>query len=286
MTVLIDRVVYAERAPSGGADSCFAWAAIPQGGRFLGATVVGTVMGSESTSTLGAMVFGLSGYAVPVLDPDTIQASPDAMWDLQVPKDEDVAEDALDFDYRTTSDSTPNMTIGEPNLNIMIGAQVGAKKLFRMERVVTFADSPTGFIAGTPDAYFPTAQVSFRVKVHVSADVPTMVLFAHSAPTPGIGSIFTGNLASWAPRTADEWLKLRYIGDTVKMAAPFLAPAGVETGAESPWEEAAELMQRSTIQSFEDTSGAFINMAQQSFMKSRMQIEVPGHLMMNRVSAG
>lgn len=285
MTVIVNRKVYAERDIVASTDRVFAWAPIPAGGAFLGATVEGSIIGVESSSTLGAMVYGLSGYVVPIRDPDTPDADPDIAWDLMVPKDETIDEDTLDFDWGTSQDATPAQTIGNPNINMLLGMQGGVQKLFRMERIISFANSPTGFIAGTPDAYFPTDTFRFRVKQTARVKTPSAVLFAVSAGAAGVATGFTGDTQGWVPTSENEWRNLRYIGDTLEEASKFIA-GGVEAGAHEPWEAAAEMVQRTVEQAHEDTSGAFINMAMNSFTRTTMTLEFPGHFRVNSINGG
>lgn len=276
MSVLIHRTTLVERSTAADTDECIGWCAIPSGGVFRGATLRGSVMGVESTSTLGAIVYGLSGYVLPVLDPDTIQATPDLLWDLQVPKDSAILENTLDYDNLTTAVTTPDVTPGEIDLEQLVDSGNRPVQLFKTERMVTFAQSPTGFIAGTPDAYFPTDLFAFRVKRQVRVRGPSVVLFALSAPTPGVPSIFTGDTSSWAPRTNDEWYMLRFIGDALERGAVFLH--GASTTEDEPWEASMELAGRMMEQTFEDTTGAFLAGTKQSFTKINYTIEVPGHL--------
>lgn len=288
MTVEITRKTQVERSTGAGTDECIGWMAIPAGGVFKGADVSVAVLGNEESSTLGAMIYGLSGYIVPVLDPNTIDASPDTTWDLQVPKDEAIAEDLLDFDYQTTPNTSPNVQVGAINAEEVFNAMAGATKLFKTERVVTFADAPGGFnrVDSAVDTYFPKERVNFRVNKQVRVKLPSVALFALSSPTPGVPSIFSGDVSSWAPRSAHEWMALRYIASAVEFGMQFVAPQGVEAGAHEPFEALAESVGRILEQSFEDTTGAFVAHTIQSFSSITYRMEVPGHFRVKSLRGG
>lgn len=283
MPLIIDRKVFAQRSVPSNTDKVVSWAAIPAGGAFTGGTVRGSILGAEDRSVITAMVYGMSAYVLPMLDLNTL-ADPDAMWDEQVPKDDDVSEAALDFEV-DIADTTPDVDIGPPQLDMLVGAKTGPKKLFRFERVVTFADSPTGHLAGTPDSYAPTARLGFRIKQAIRAEVPSVMLMAVSSPILSIPSVFTGTISEWAPTGAESWMQLQYLGDALERTAPFLTGV-VEPGSESPYQEAAELVARMVEQAYEDTSGAFSAQTLQAFVASKMTIEVPGYMRVGRVSGG
>ena len=168
---------------------------------------------------------------------------------------------------------------------MLVGAKTGPQKLFRFERVVTFADSPTGFVAGTPDSYLPTAIFSFRVKQKARVEVPAVMLMAVSNPVLAVPSQFTGTIEEWAPSDSQSWMQLQYLGDALERTAPFLTGLP-EPGAESPYQEAAELVARMVEQAYEDTDSAFLGQTINAFAVSRMQLEVPGYMRVGAVSGG
>lgn len=282
MTLMINRKTHTQRSTALNTDEVIGYAAIPAGGAFMGATLQGSAMGAESSSTLGAMIYGLSGYVVPITDPDTLD-DPDDVWDLMVPKDLAILEDNVDFDFLTTPSVTPDLTPGEFHIGDIISAGQGPVKLFRTERVVTFASSPTGFIAGTPDAYFPTDLFSIRVKQKVRVTTPSVVLFALSSPTPGVPSVFTGNISQWAPGGNDEWYNLRFLGDAIERGSIWSTRTLTE---DEPFESIMELVGRQLEQVFEETTGAYVAHTINSFTECHYQIEVPGHLRVKSVSSG
>lgn len=285
MTVAIKRRTVVERATVAGSDEVFGWCPLPAGGVFKGANVSIAVIGEESSSIKGAMIYGLSGYIVPVLDPNTRDATPEITWNLQVPKDEAIAEASLDFDYQTTANVSPAVQVGAINQEEVFQAMAGATKLFKTERIVTFADTNRGWIAGTPDVYNPAERLSFRVKKQVRVKVPSVILFALSAPTPGVPGVFTGDVSGWIPGNAAAWLGLRYIGSAIEQSMPFVA-GSVEAGAHEPYEQMAEGVARVLEQAFEDTTGAFLTQDIQHFSSCMFDIEVPGHMNVRNIRGG
>ena len=284
MSLLISRKVFSHRQVASNSDAVIAWGAIPAGGKFGGATVRGAIVGGEERSILTAMVYGMSAYVIPVLDLNTLDSTPDTTWDNQVPKDDDVAEGALDFEL-DSADTTPDIEVGPSNLSMLVGAKTGPAKLFRFERVVTFADAPSGFVQAVPDTYVPLARYAFRVKKEVRVEVPSVVLMAVSSSLLSIATSFVGSLYEWAPSNAQSWMQLQYLGDALERTAPFLTGV-VEAGAESPYQEAAELVARMVEQAYEDGDGAFATQTIQAFTATTMSIEVPGYMRIGRVSGG
>ena len=284
MPLIISRKVFSHRQIASNEDKVIAWGAIPAGGKFAGATVRGAIIGGEERSILSAMVYGMSGYVMPVLDINTLDTSPDVTWDNQVPKDDDMAEGALDYEVDAL-DTTPDIDVGPSNLSMLVGAKTGPAKLFRFERVVTFADAPTGFVQAVPDTYVPVARFGFRIKQEVRVEVPSVMLVAVSSPILAVPTSFSGAVSEWAPSASPSWMQLQYLGDALERTVPYLTGV-VQAGAETPYVQAAELVARMAEQAYEDGAGAFLAQTMQSFSATRMTIEVPGWMRVGRISGG
>ncbi|HIA04623.1 MAG TPA: hypothetical protein EYN66_22455, partial [Myxococcales bacterium] len=113
---------------------------IPAGGSLnqihLRMSIVGNT--GEVLSTSKAVMYGISGYMLPVPDPDA-SLSYETAWDQLVPKDQPYATD-LDLDT-AAADTSPEFEPGEIDTNAifnMVG--LGPREFFRRRRLLTFAD--------------------------------------------------------------------------------------------------------------------------------------------------
>ncbi len=278
---------YASRTIAAGADEVIYWCPIPAGGLWLGATLdIHVILTNTIVASDIAKVYGLSGYFVPVNDLTALPATPDLFWDTQITKDQAVAEDALDLS--DVSDVTEDIGMGIPNLAMMVDAQHGPTKLFRTERLMSFASGGRTMVttAGA-ETYLPIDRVRLRTKRQVKAGKkPGVVLIAISNGDELVSSSFDATARqAWAPgRSEDgaaaaelEWRMLKYMQRWIEDASMFLMPTGVEAGAQEPYEKAAELAGRTVEQAFEDGDGDFdISAAVQSFTIGNGMFVVPG----------
>lgn len=281
---MISRKTQAHRLVGSGFDAVFGWAAIPSEGVFHGATIDlrATRVGRQDMDE--AAISGMSGYVLPILDPDTLDVSPDTTWDSQVPKDEAIDFDSQDFDT-ATPDVTGDVSIVDPNAEIILDADSGPTKLFRREYVTTFADSPAGFLTGTPETFLATRSIRHRVSKKVRVKRPSVVLFAWTSGSAVVDSVFSGLDSLWAPGDAKDWMSYKYMANALELAQHFLTGAS-ESGTDSPFDHLAQLVGRTVEQAFEDTADAFEGGAWNVWATCRYKIEVPGWYNMKSLSGG
>lgn len=228
--------------------------------------------------------YGLSGFIVPVLDPDS-QPTPTLLWDNLVPKDVSVGAGAFDLDT-AANDTTPEFEVGEMDLTALFGFNAGGvEQFFRYRRQMDFVNSNgLGFQAGTPDIYYPNDQRVTRIKKAYARSVPSMAMFGVSHPSlDNTAATFTGGLDSPAEH---EWAWLAYIEVVLERSWAQLQGI-IETGAETPWEEAAVFLEGVLEPpAFEATADKFSAIqALQINGNATFQLSVPGRFQVGSLSS-
>lgn len=254
---------YAARNCGPGTDNVIYWCPVPVDGIWLGATIDLHVISATAIDPEKAIVYGISGYFIPVRDPTALPTNPDLFFDTQVTKDTAIAEDALDLS--DASNTTEDIKPGVPNLALMTDSHTGPVRLFRTERLMTFASGGRTMVttAGS-ETYLPIDRLRLTTKKQVRArKTPGVVLIAISRTNEPIPDAFPNDAVSgWAPGQAEggvtvaerEWRMLKHMQRWMEDASMFLVPGGVETGAHEPYEAAAELAGRMVEQAMEDSA--------------------------------
>lgn len=223
-------------------DRVFAATAIPRGGVFHGMSFDVHVWGLEQVM-LFACIYGVSGYAVPILDPDAA-VDFDNIWERQVPKNKAEAEGVLDLDTISTADATPEYEVGMVNWAGVFDMDT-TKRLYRRRRVLTAASAGRGpGTTGFATHWLPQDRFRINVAGGFKVKAPTAIMFAFSAPV--VGQTTTTALT---PPTEKEWVMLQYLEDTAIDALKFLI--GLTTGGtQEPYEEAAVFLDKTLAPSF------------------------------------
>lgn len=234
-------------------DRVFAALALPRGGIFHGMSFDVHVFGLEQIM-LNAVMYGISGYAVPILDPDGA-ISYDNIWDRQVPKNRLESEAVLDLDT-LTAETTPEYEPGMVNWAGVFNMDT-TKRLYRRRRLLTAATAGRGpGTTGFATHWIPQDRFRISVAGGGRVKVPTAIMFAFSAPV-----LNTTTTTSLTPPTEKEWVMLQYLEDTAIDALKFLI--GLTTGGtQEPYEEAAVFLDKTLAPSFfEETSSQFASPA-------------------------
>lgn len=229
-------------------------------------------IGVEDSSILTAQMYGMSGFVLPILDPDA-GGNVDTIWDQLVPKDQALASGSFDIDT-VAADANPEFEIGIPDPNSVFGfAGNEPMEIFRRRRLITLADSPLGygFRDGTVDRFVPVDKFVTMVKKQVKARNHSYVMFGVSSPDMSQTSSAVETVIA-----ESEWYMMTYIESVLERAA--LHQMGIiEAGAETPYEEAtaliAELIERVPL---EDTVGAFATSVWTCFGQATFAVDVPG----------
>lgn len=229
-----------------------------------------------------ATIWGLEGWVIPLSDPDTTKTL-DFIWDSMVGKDVDVASGIFDIDVGGAV-TAAFMDIGEIDLEQLIGMSAMPLKnqwLFR-RGLMSFANTGTGLLAGTPDTYVPRALINIRSGKKINAETPSMSLVA--AAIPHITDVDTSRAS---PVSEAIWLQMQYAELTLEQAFVFLV-GQIEAGAETPWDIAAANIQEFIEPEYVELgSGAEIESNDMScFSQFTFDITVPGRKEFNVITGG
>lgn len=230
-----------------------------------------------------AVMYGCGGYVLLVEDPNASNPF-QTIWDTMVPKDADFAAGALDLDAESAN-TAPEFEPGEPNINRLMDLQVNDERnrFFKRRKLLSFANRPVGFDAGnTPDTYIPVDVFKVRTRKNIFADYHSAAIMAVSSP-----SMDDMTTTVWtSPADSVHWMQIKYLDVTLEQA--FMQLAGlVETGAETPWEEAAAILEdllEPTV--VEETAGDFAQAGFNVFSSLTFDVTVPGLINKQQISAG
>lgn len=255
-------------------DKVFAAIAIPRGGVFHGMNFDVHISNTEKLA-INVVMYAITGYAVPILDPDAA-ALYDAIWDAQVPKAVAGGNAALDLDTGTAS-TIPEYEPGLVNWAGVFDMESGPQLLYRKRKIMTIASAGKGPAAtGTMTHWLPTDRVNMSVSGGQRVKVPTAIMFAMSSPVLDE----TTSTALTSP-TEKEWVMLQYLEDTAIDALKFLIGL-VETGAESPYEEAAAFLDKTLMPDpFEQDAGMFVTGTWKVAASGSFTSSVPGTMTVN-----
>lgn len=241
--------------------------ALPRGGVFHGCRIHVNLRQLEQV-VAKLMAYGLTGYFVPVLDPDAAAAF-DTIWDTQVPKDRGEAANIVDLDTGT-SVSVPEYEPGGVNWTAVLDLEHGPRLAYRRRRIIG-APRAGVFATGTQTHYLPQEDFTFDVKGGYRAQVPTVLMFAVSSPV-----ISGTTITALTSPSKQEWYQLRYLEDTAIDAMKWLMGM-TEAGAESPYEEAAVFLDKTLRpQWVEEVATEFATGTWEVYAESHYTMSVPG----------
>lgn len=258
-------------------DRVIAAVPLPVGSSFHGMDVDINLWSLEATAIL-AVMYGVAAYVVPVEDPENAQTYQN-LWDTMVPKDIGNGAGVLDLDTGGV-DSAPEFEWGDINWNALYDVSSAPTELYRRRRLLTIAGGKPIAATGTMTHWLPTASFRAHVRGGVTVKVPSAVMLAISSPVLDQTS---GNERTLP--TEIDWLRLMYMSDTVTDALKNVLGL-VETGAETPWEEASALLEQ-TVEptAFEETAAEFGTITWECAAVSTARYSVPGVLSVNAISS-
>lgn len=201
----------------------------------------GQIMPPTDAVELAALVTNPYAYEVwilPIDDTDAV-ANFDDVWDTLVPKDSDVQ--ALELDEQT-ADTDVFYEPGETDWKELFDVGLSPQRLKHFHKDLTinntrglrFVDSQTPF----EPKWQPGDFWQFHSKKSYFVKQPSVLLIGFGIPA-GDDTTTDEEL----PLGQNEWPRVKYLGDTMKMALMDVLGL-IETGAETPWEEATDLVQR------------------------------------------
>jgi len=234
------------------------------------------IIGPEGEKFDSMSIYGMSGFVIPVLDPDG-GATFDAIWDAQVPKDVSLAAGGFDLDTGA-ADTTPEFEIGTPSpaaiMDLVAGAPV---EIFRRRKYLTIANenNTRDVVDAGSDLKLVTDFFSTRVNRRVRVPDPSVVLFGVSSPD----TLATSATLKTIPGEA-EWSLLQYLEVALEQA--FMSLVGLtEAGAETPYVDSmtfiGELVEDTV---FEETALSFTPTSWNCYTIATFDISVPGKIAM------
>lgn len=230
------------------------------------------IIGAEDITITDAVAYGISGFVIPVIDPDAATGV-DTIWDRQVPKDIDEGAGVFDLDTVAT-DAQPEFEIGEFNPQSIFGlAGNQPLEIFRRRKMWTIASQRATFTQkdAASDIWVPMDHFVTTVKKTVRPSVHSHVAFGFSSPE--LNRTSNALVASLAE---NEWAWMTYLETFLSDAAKYLM--GVfEAGAESPYEELSTFVAHLLEEyAYEETAALFQTQAYNVFCQSTYSVTVPG----------
>lgn len=239
---------------------------LPAGSKLNAVHLDVQLIGALATILIGP-AYGLSGFVVPVPEPDT-PLSIDTLWDNVIPKDLALGVGSEDLDTESAV-TTPEYEMGLVEPGAIIDGGTRPIEIFRRRKTITCARSRWAIADNT--SFRPTDEFTSKINRRVRVSVPSMVLFAVSSPSGDN----TTNTVNSTPNTG-EWSTMRFV--TVALENAFIHLLNfVETGAESPYDTMAAIIAdflEPTV--MEDTAGAWVANTWVVFAHSTYDITVPG----------
>lgn len=232
------------------------------------------VIGGE-TPVQNMSFLGITGYILPVLDPDN-EATLSGMWDIQVPKSDDMlftaGSDSLDSDSATTAVTTPDVDPGELSLNFIDVGMI-PKRILAAREWISFASSPTGFEGAAENIFRPTYRRKFHIGKRFKVQSASYALIAISSP-----ALTETTNAGESTLPEQDWVLLQFMQYTLKQAWTQMVGL-TQTGAELPWSDALKLVERITQPDLlEGTAGRFAAQTWEAYCIGTFDISVPGDL--------
>lgn len=257
-------------------DAVIAATPVPKGGVVHGVSMEVHLQQLEQP-VINNVMYGLTGYAVPILDPDG-GATYDAIWDAQVPKNINEASGAIDLDTGSAV-ATPEYEPGFVNWTGLYDMESGPRRWYRRRKVLTGASGGRGPAAtGTMTHYLPQDVVRVNESLNIRARVPTAIMLGLSSP---VISQTTGTVLTSPNKT--QWLQLTFLEDTAIDALKWLFGL-VEAGADTPYEEqAVELQQILMPAMFEGSADQFATGSWQFTVMGSWTVSVPGTLSVGKL---
>lgn len=260
-------------------DGVVAAVPLPSGGKLNSIHLSMRVLSEEDLPITDTVAYGVTGFVIPVLDPDTT-LSLDAMWNLQVPKDVAVAEGAFDLDTATQV-AAPEWEMGQPDLPAIMGfGELGAREIFRRRKFISFPDSNFGWQAGTPDTFLAVDGFTTQIKKSVSVNQPSMVMIGFSSPLLDVTGGTVDNIPS-----ESEWTLLRYLDefliDAWKSLTGVITSGTQEVGTEMAL-FVADLLEQAA---YEQDAGKFEAVTWEVTTKATFDISVPGRFELGVLSS-
>lgn len=223
-----------------------------------------------------AFIYGVDGWITHIEDPDT-SLTWDILYNTMIPFDKDVASGAFDLDT-SVAHSGPSFEPGEPSIEaLMDAANVDVDNhWYKRRKMLTYASHPRGLDpAADPPTWQQTDWFPIRVGRRLGVELMSGSMLAMTIPSMNDVSVTTSMVNT--PAGDAEWIQIKYMEVMLEQAWMHLSGL-TETGAETPWEDAAILVEDFVEPSvLENTAGDFMSINPcNTFTVGTFDITVPG----------
>ncbi len=255
---------------------------VPQGAKINGCWLSLSLVNATAVSLLTATFYGVHGFILPIADPEA-GTTVDVTWDAVVPKSElmgtTAATDALDLDP-SSAEGEMVLEPGELNLNRLAGGLGEPENVFSRLEMLTWPKTRALGHLDTTLKWVPTDYISTKVEKNYSVVQNSYLAFGVSSPT---GDQTSADF--FTPASSQEWLSLKYMLYTLERL--YLWMTGLsEAGAETPFVEAARLVEGFLSKVNEETAGTFFQGVFTVIAQGTMDITVPGEFEMGILTTG
>lgn len=238
------------------------------------------ILEDQDLNVNAATFYGLEGYILPLLDPDA-GISFETLWDNLVPKDTDVQ--AIDLDTGA-ADTTPFFEPGESDWAQVLDIGMRPEKIYGRYKMLTGLNAHIK-VKDTETPFSLEARhgdlVRLRVKKRYRVRQPSVVVFGIASPAL---DDTTANVETALGE--NELGRVKYARQMLEMAMMDLLGL-TETGAETPWEEATDLLQRHLEPDvFEETATRWTSPQFSVFSDVKFDHSVVGSLSVKQLSTG
>lgn len=238
-----------------------------------------SVIGENIKDETVALWYALRGYILPVHDPD-LAANLDTIWNQLVPKDTDTQTVDLDTE---AADTQPFFEVGQADWTKLLDIGLRPRMIYSRERMMTilthaylkFQDNQTPFAA----RWVGGEAVHIDIKRRMYVRQPSVLVFGVASPDLG------GTTATVESNLSEQkWGQVKYMGDTVKRGLMSLLGL-TEAGAETPWDEAVDLLQEHLDPNpYEQTGGRWGSDTWNVFSRAVIDHSVRGQLGVTTIS--
>lgn len=223
-----------------------------------------------------AFIYGVDGWVTHIEDPDTT-GSWDSVYNNMIPFDKDVASGAFDLDTSGSS-SGPAFEPGEPSIEALMGASNvrGDAHWFKRRKMITYASNPRGLDnASDPPRWSANDWFTGRSGKRIGVELMSGSMLAITIPTMNDIAV-SGSLIN-SPTGDAEWIQIKYMEVMLEQAWMHLSGL-TEAGAETPWEDAALLVEDIVEPGVQETTaGAFASLnSVNAYCVATWDLSVPG----------
>ncbi len=189
------------------------------------------------------------------------------IWDRQVPKDIEEGSGASALDT-AGAPATPEYEPGEIDYSEIYDSGPLELRGGKMRGLVTYANTPVGYADTT---YTPTANIKLKLGGSPRVYEPSVVAVGVSSP-----QMIDSTTGEWTSPSEQQWTQLQYAGMTLEQTV--IESIGlVESGAETPWEEASEfLFNYAEPDAYEEDSNTLVPVGWILVARATFVVDVPG----------